>query len=173
VATVYDNLEQKPYQSHYLHAETTLDHVVAKVWPHALAIGTWMSAHRLETVAGEPARVGHFERVYPRGIESGVGLPHYHVYGIAHIIPYKYIALEVLPEMGGSYGNSREWMSFDGLLLTDLGNRTHITFLLVDVHMGKGDDASYQCKEHELATDGNKLIHKYFDNLKRILSEAG
>src|SRR5688572_20156382 len=130
MAAGYERLDQKPYDSHYLYDEVTLDHPVEMVWSHALKIGSWMSAHGLEAVAGEPGKVGHFERVFPHGLGPEVGLPHHHVYGIAHVIPHKYIALEVLPEKGGSYGNPRQWMSFDGILLVELGERTKLIFLL-------------------------------------------
>lgn len=167
----YQSLDQKPYDSHYLLAETVIDHPVKKVWPHALNIGGWMSAHRLETIAGQPGEAGHFERVYPRGLGRDVGFPHYHMYGLAHVIPCKYIALEVFPEKGGSYGNAREYMSFDGILLDDVGGKTKITFLLVDIHLGKGDQAAYERRRKEIE-DSRQLLDQYFENL-RILVHTG
>jgi hypothetical protein len=168
----YERLDEKPYDSHYLHAEVILDHPVERVWPHALKIGRWMSAHGLETVAGESGKVGHFERVYPRGLGPEIGLPHHHVYGIAHIIPHKYLALEVLPERGGSYGNKREWISFDGILLTDLGAKTQLTFLLIDVHRGKGSREEYAQRGAEI--EGlRKLLDQYFENLRCLVAASG
>jgi hypothetical protein len=169
MADVYSNLGQKPYDSHYLYFETTIDSPVEKVWPHALNIGSWMSAHGLETLAGEPGKVGHFEKVCPRDLGSDAGLPHYHLYGIAHIVPFKYIALEVLPEMGGSYGNSRQWMSFDGILLVDLGGATKVIFLVVDVHMGERDEVYYERTRDELEEAGRHLIGPYFENLRSLV----
>jgi hypothetical protein len=170
MSETYENLDQKPYESHYLYFETTIDRPVEIVWPHALNIGSWMSAHRLETLAGEPGMVGHFERVYPHDWGGDAGLPHYHVYGVAHIVPFKYIALEVLPEKGGSYGNAREWMSFDGVLLVDLGGVTKVIFLLVDVHRGNGDKEYFDRTRKELESAGHELIGPYFENLRRLAS---
>src|SRR5688572_28094876 len=96
--TPYRPLEDKQYRSHYLLAECVLDFPVARVWRYALRIGDWMSAHELETLDGTPGTVGYFQRVYPKDLGPDVGEPHYHLYVIAHVIPQKYIALEVLPE---------------------------------------------------------------------------
>jgi hypothetical protein len=166
-----ESLDDRPYESIYMHAETVIDHPVQRVWPHALNIGGWMSAHRLETVSGRAGSVGHFERVYPRDLADDVPLPRYHLYGVAQIIPLKLIALEVLPEQGGSYGNAREWMSFDSILLTDLGDRTHLTFLLVDAHMGRGDPDFHTRRKQELE-GARGLLEKYFENLKRMVAEG-
>lgn len=168
----YQSLEQKPYESHYLYLESIIDHPVAKVWPQALDIGSWMDAHRLETLAGKSGEVGHFERVYPRGLGEEVPKPHHHLYGVAQIIPFKYIGLEVLPENGGSYGVTREWMSFDGILFADLGDRTKIVFLMVDVHLGQGDEEYSKRRAAELE-GGRTMITGYFDNLKRLLDRGG
>jgi hypothetical protein len=167
----YRSLDQKPYESIYLHAETIIDHPVERVWPHALDIGRWMNAHRLKSLAGAPGRVGHFERVYPRDLGEDVAPPHYHLYGIAEIIPFKLIALEVLPEKGGSYGNAREWMSFDSVLFADLGGRTQVIFLMVDAHLGKGDEEYYTRRKAEIEQSRGKL-ERYFDNLRQQVEAA-
>ena len=167
-----ESLDDRPYESIYVHVETVLDHPVERVWPHALNIGGWMSAHRLEAIAGEPGKIGHFERVHPRNLSDDVPLPRYHLYGIAEIIPFKLIALEVLPEQGGSYGVTREWMSFDSIILTDMGARTNLTFLLVDAHIGRGDSAFHARRSVELA-EVRPLMQTYFQNLKRLITESG
>lgn len=171
MTTEYRSLDDKPYESHYLYAETIIDHPVEKVWPHALNIGGWMSAHRLETLAGEPGKVGHFERVYPHGLSAETRLPHYHLYGVAEIVPHKYIALEVLPENGGSYGVTREKMSFDGILLTDIGGKTQLVFLMVDVLKGCGTAESRERRRHELE-GARKLLNGYFENLKQLVERG-
>jgi hypothetical protein len=171
MANEYRSLDEKPYESHYLHAETIIDHPVEKVWPHVLNIGGWMSAHRLQTLAGEPGKVGHFERVYPHGLSATTGLPHYHLYCVAEIIPYKYIALEVFPEHGGSYGATREKMSFDGILLTDIGGKTKLVFLMVDVLKGRAERESVARRKKELE-GARGLLEKYFENLKRLVDDA-
>lgn len=168
---VYTTLDEKPYESDYFFVETTIDHPVEAVWPHALDIGAWMSDHRLETVSGEAGRVGHFERVFPEGMGSDVPLPHYHLYGIANVIPNKLIALEVFPERGGSYGKTREKTSFDVLLFSDLGDRTRLAFLLIDVYLSPASDQS----EHPLMRDADgfkvaqERIARYFDNLRALV----
>lgn len=168
--TPYRRLDDKPYQSHYLLAECVLDFPVAQVWPHALRIGDWMSAHELRTLDGTPGTVGHFERVYPKDLGPEVGEPRYHLYGIAHLIPHKYIALEVLCEAGGSYGKPREWMSFDGILFTDMGASTQLTFLLIDAHMGQASAEAYAARAAELES-ARPMLEDYFENL-RLLIEA-
>ena len=166
----YGSLDQKPYDSDYVHAEVIIDHPVERVWPHALRIGSWMSAHRLETVAGEPGKIGHFERVFPRDLGPEVGLPHHSVYGIAHVIPLKYIALEAFPEKGGSYGETRQWMTFDSILLSEMAGRTRLIFLVIGVHMWKGSKEDLE--QRQIKTEGaRKLLSQYFENLKRLIDE--
>lgn len=165
----YRSLADRPYGSLYLYVETIIDHPIEQVWPHALDIGSWMSAHRLETLAGERNKVGHFERVYPRGLGADVPLPHHHLYGIVEIIPHSLIALEVFPERGGSYGVTKPWMSFDNILLTDIGGRTKVVFLMIDAHLGAHDEAYHQRRKQEVEA-GRDLINGYFDNLRRLVA---
>lgn len=172
MADGYRALDDKPYESVYLHAETVIDHPVQRVWPHVLNIGGWMSAHDLETVAGEPGRVGHFEKVLPRNIGAEVPQPHYHLYGIAEIVPLKLVALEVMPEKGGSYGKTRQSMSFDSILLNDLGARTALTFLMIDVFAGKGEPGFCERRQEELQ-HARGLLEQYFENLKRRVEQGG
>lgn len=169
---VYGSLDQKPYESFYLYVEATIEHSVERVWPHALNIGGWMSAHRLETVSGAQGHVGHFERVYPRGLGNEVPLPHYHLYGIAHIVPKKMIVLEVFPEKGGSYGNTRQKMSFDTIFLTDLATKTLVGFHMTDVHLGKGNEETRARRLRELSGVG-EMLNKYFDNLRQLIESGG
>ena len=168
----YQRLDQRPYESHYLYVDTVIDHPVESVWPHALNIGSWMNAHRLATIAGKAGEVGHFERVFPKGVGPEVGLPHYHLYGVTAVVPLKYIALEVLPEKGGSYGDEKEWMSFDGILLTDMGSRTHVALLMIDVQMGRRSEEERQRRKQEIA-EGRTLVHQYFENLQQLVGRAG
>jgi hypothetical protein len=163
-------LDDRPYESVYFLTETTIDHPVEKVWPHALNIGSWMSAHRLEPLSGEASKVGHFERVWPRELADDIPEPRYHLYGIAAIVPYKCIALEVLPENGGSYGSAREWMSFDSILFADLGGRTRLIFHMVDVHMGRGTPDFHERRRKELEDIAGGLLRQYFENLKRLVA---
>lgn len=167
----YERLDQKPYDSFYLHLETVIDHPVAKIWPHALNIGSWMSDHRLVTLDGQSGKVGHFERVFPRGLPADLPLPHSHLYGISRIIPHRYIAMEVFPERNGSYGNKRQWVSFDGILFSDLGNRTRITFLLIDAHIGHGDAEYRKHKEEEIEV-ARERIGRFFENLRRLVDAS-
>jgi hypothetical protein len=166
----YRSLEDKPFESHYMYVETIIERPVSQVWPHALNIGGWMTAHRLETLSGEPGTVGHFEKVIQRSVGADVSPPHYHLYGIAKIIPCKYIALEVFPEKGGSYGNTREWMSFDGILLTDMGKRTQVVFLMVDAHIGQGGKEQHN-RRAKVVDDGQAMIRGYFENLRTLVED--
>jgi hypothetical protein len=165
----YRNLSDKPFESFYLYVETVIDHPVAKVWPHALNIGGWMSDHRLDTIAGEAGKVGHFERVYPRNLGNDVPLPHYHLYGVAEIVPQKLIVLEVFPEVGGSYGKTRPKISFDNIFLTDIGGRTHVVFQMIDVQMGRGDKDFAVRRKAELEGGVRSMIERYFENLRRLV----
>jgi hypothetical protein len=165
------SLKQKPYQSDYLLVDTVVDHPVGRVWTQVLDIGSWMDAHELVTLEGRSGQVGHFERVLPRGLGADVPEPHYHLYGVAKILPHRMLALEVIPERGGSYGEAHEWASFDTILLTDLNERTHLSFLMVDVNFGPGSSDS-QKAQAEKVEQGRKLIYSYFDNLKALLSNG-
>lgn len=162
------SLAEKPFESGYLLLETILDHPVKKVWPQLLDIGSWMDAHELKTLDGRSGEVGHFEQVLPRGLAADVPAARYHLYGVAALIPHKMLAIEVLPENGGSYGNPREWMSFDTIILTDLGDRTHLSFLMIDVNMGPSTPESRKEQDEKLQL-GRELITPYFENLKRLL----
>jgi hypothetical protein len=164
----YETLDQKPYGSVYLYVETIIDRPVEEVWPHALNIGGWMSAHRLETIAGEPGKVGHFERVHPRGLGADVPEPHYHLYGIAKTIPYKLIVLEVFPEKGGSYGVTNRYISFDNILLIDLGGRTKVIFLMIDAHVGARDE-QYEERRNKEVEGAVDMLTGYFENLRRLV----
>lgn len=168
MSDVYQHLSDKPYESMYMYGDTIIDHPVEKVWPHALNIGAWMSGHGLEPISGKPGQVGFFERVFSKDLGENVGKPHYHLYGIAEVIPYMMIALEVFPEKGGSYGNKMPRMSFDFILLARLGERTQVTFAMVDVALQKGDQSFQrdQQREHE---EGRKRLEPYFNNLKRLV----
>jgi hypothetical protein len=165
----YEKLADKPYDSLYFHAETVIDQPIEKVWRHALDIGSWMSSHKLETLDGKRGEVGHFEKVSPHGVGPDVPLPHHHLYGIGAVIPMKFIGLEVLPEKGGSYG-TKDWVSFDGILFTDLGGKTHITFHMVDVHLKKADPVALERRKAEIEA-GRKLMDRHFENLWRLVSE--
>lgn len=167
---LYLKLSDKPFESIYLYVDTVIGHPAEKVWPHALAIGSWMTAHRLETLDGEPGKVGHFERVFPRGLGADAPSPQYHLYGIADAIPLKLIVLEVFPEKGGSYGDARESMSFDSILFTDLGGKTKVVLLMTDVHLGKRDAEfmAHRKGEHDA---GREMVIGYFENLRQLVDK--
>jgi hypothetical protein len=165
----FTRLDQKPFESHYRYFETTIDHAVEKVWPHALNIAGWMTDHRIVTLAGEPGKVGHFERVFARGIGPQVPEPHHHLYGMAALVPLKYIALEVFPERGGSYGNTREWAGFDGILLVDLGDKTKVIVLLMVVTRGKVEETKTLEEQRQDDEATRAQLESYFKNLKRLV----
>lgn len=167
----YRSLDDKPFESIYLYVDAVIDQPIDKVWPHALNIGSWMNKHDLETVAGEPGKVGHFQKVLPRGLGSDVPLPHYHLYGIAHIVPPKLIVLEVLPEKGGSYGKTRPKMTFDTISLTDLGGRTQIAYLLIEANLGKGPEDFYGRRKAEIESV-RTTIESFFGNLQRLAANS-
>src|SRR4051812_18098279 len=118
----YETFEEKPYATQYLVAEALIDHPVAVVWPRIVDIASWMTAHELETISGASGSEGHLERVRPRTPTEGIEPPHYHLYGIAKVVPFRCLVLEVFPEQGGSYGNAfypPEYLGIDTILLTD------------------------------------------------------
>lgn len=164
------SLEHRSYESIYVWRETVIDAPAEKVWPHALNIGGWMTAHRLESLAGEAGKVGHFERVWPRDLDKDTPHPRYHLYGVAAIVPHRYIALEVMPEAGGSYGITREWMSFDGIFLNECGGKTRVMFHMIDAHLGKGDKDFHAKRKQEIDTFMDEHMVKFFENLKRLVS---
>lgn len=173
--TTYKKLSDKPYHSEYLIHDTRLNHPVAVVWPHVVNIGGWMSAHRLETIDGAAGQVGHFERVYPRNLAATSPAPHYHLYGVAALVPLKMVALEVFPEAGGSYGNPANKTSFDSIILTDLGDQTHLTFHMVDVLL---DRPASGAKLHSETPEARLVrlrgvLDGYFDNLRNLIVRGG
>lgn len=169
----YQSLAEKPYESEYLVHDTIIDCPVTQLWPHLLNIGGWMSAHDLETIDGKAGQVGFFERVHPRKLAEDAPEPHYHLYGIAEIIPHKCVALEVFPEAGGSYGSKAEKTSFDTIILTDLGERTQLTFLMIDVLLSKANGAVLHAEEKEARSQRlAAVLDGYFDNLRGLVLSA-
>ncbi|PZF86639.1 hypothetical protein [Jiangella anatolica] len=167
----YRRLDDKEFDSHYLYVEREIHHPVKAVWPHVLAIGSWMNAHELRTLDGAPGEVGFFERVLPRDLAPDVPPPHYHLYGIAHVVPYKYVALEVFPERGGSYGKARPKIDLDGIHLVDVGASTKLIFCMIDIQLGEGPPGSYEQRESEL--DGVRgMLEDYFDTLEALVEES-
>jgi hypothetical protein len=135
IVECYQTLAQKPFESGYLYVDAAIDFPVEQVWAQAVHIGRWMTDHRLMTLAGRPGEVGHFEKVYSADADPQAPPPHFHFYGIAALVPLKCISLEVFPAKGGSYGDTRHWVMFDEILLTDLGSRTHVGVLMIEVDM--------------------------------------
>ncbi|HEV8333106.1 MAG TPA: hypothetical protein VGQ22_16895 [Steroidobacteraceae bacterium] len=173
MSAAYEKLDQKPFGSHYRYFETTIARPVEKVWPHALNIGSWMTDHRMEPLSGERGTAGFCERVYAAGIAPETTLAHHHYYGIAAVVPYKYIALEVFPEVGGSYGDPREWIGFDGIVLVDLGGSTKVIVLLLIVDTKKPD--RQPAPEHGVDSTEDATgvqLARYFANLKRLAAET-
>jgi hypothetical protein len=171
----YKSLSEKPYESHYVYFEDVIEASVEAVWPHAVRIGDWMNDHRLETLEGSPGKVNLFERVYPHGLADDVPEPHYHLYGLAHAEEPRYLVLEVFSERGGSYGEPRQKLGFDVISLTDLGDKTQVGMLLIDVTMD--DDQSADRKplvpqEDEEQTTQDR-IPRYFDTLRSLVEAAG
>jgi uncharacterized protein YndB with AHSA1/START domain len=165
MAHVYERLDDKPYQSHHLLVETVIAHPVEAVWAQALDISSWMTKHRLETIDGKSGTVGHFERVFPTGVGDDVPEPHYHLYGVAAIVPHKLIMLEVFPEHGGSYGDTMvpaDYVGFDGILFTDLDGKTKVSVVLTE--MSANDLSGTGTDEEKAGT-----MTAYFDNLRSLL----
>jgi hypothetical protein len=136
------------------------------VWPHVIKIGTWMTDHRLETIDGQEATVGHFERVWPKDLDETTQEPQYHLYGIVKLIPERLVVLEVFPEKGGSYGDAfypPEFVNFDAILLTGCGDTTQVSFYGIEVFA-----------EHDDAYDeGIQVqINRYFDNLRELCESS-
>jgi hypothetical protein len=169
----YQRFDEKPYESKYFIIDTVIDHPPEAVWPHASNIGSWMSDHRLVTLEGEPGSVGHFERVYA-DVGDDVPEPRSHVYGVAQLVPPTYIGLEVFSEKGGSYGDPREFLSFDTILLTDIGGKTKLTFLVLEVRPGEQPPISEQTREIEetFRASYEDRARRYFENLSRVVEAA-
>lgn len=167
----YRNLNEKPFGSEYLLIETIIDHAVDKVWPHALDIPAWMTDHRIEPLAGEPGKSGHLAQVFSCDVGPETPKPHYHLFGIAHVIPFKLIALEVFPEKGGSYGDAHEWIAFDSILFTEIMGSTRIAFLQIHVHQdhAPAKDAAARARDEQLM---HERLTRYFENLKRLVAKA-
>lgn len=173
--SLFERLDQKAYGSHYFYVETVIDQPIERVWQRALRISDWMTDHRLETIAGKTGEVGHFERVYACGIGPEVPQPHYHLYGIAEIIPLKCIALEVFPERGGSYGDAKPWVAFDSILFSEVAGGTRLVFLQIHVTLGGNNDGvddahAAERRKAEEAT-GRERLHRYFENLRRLAGD--
>jgi hypothetical protein len=62
-------------------------------------------------------------------------------------------------------------MSFDSILLTDMGQRTHVVFLMIDAQMVRGDVAYRDRRKAEIE-GARDLLRGYFENLKRLVAES-
>jgi hypothetical protein len=167
-------LADKPFASHYLHVAAVIDAPVSQVWPHVLDIESWLQDHELETINGAPGTVGLVQRVRPRGLSEAIPRPHYHLYGIAHVVPERLIVLEVFAEKGGSYGITHDWAMFDYLIVSDKGDKTEVSFVMLDLTLGdagqraRGHNPLSKDKEAESAHTIERLRHN-FGNLKRLV----
>jgi hypothetical protein len=171
---LFERLDQKPYKSNYFYVEAIIDGPIEEVWRRALKIGDWMTDHRLETIDGQPGKIAHLERVYPRDTDPSVPRPHYHLYAIAELIPLKCIALEVFPEKGGSYGDPSQWIAFDSILFSDLGGRTNVGFLQIHV-VTEGehhDDEAARQRRKKDEEIGRDRLNRYFENLRRLVRDS-
>jgi hypothetical protein len=163
----YQSLAEKPFDSHYTWTEIDIDAPVSVVFARARRISEWMKGHVIETIDGTPGEAGHFERVLPRDLAPGTPQPHHHVYGIAHLIPDRYIGMEVFHEHGGSYGKARGWISLDGVILTELDpNRTRVAFLLVEIYDGRSTPGVAAELAAELEQLSSTLLTPYLQTLK-------
>jgi hypothetical protein len=171
--TLYQRFDEKPFESKYFIIDTVLDYPPETVWPYAIRIGDWMSDYRLETLEGTPGEVGHFERVIP-SLGDEVPPPRSHVYGVAQLVAPTYIGLEEFSERGGSYGNPRDSLGLDTILLTDIGGKTKLTFLVIEVIPGEPAPLSDDVREiHEaFRAEYEARARQYFVNLKNLV-EAG
>jgi hypothetical protein len=166
MSDLYTSLGQKPFLSHYLYVDAIIDHPVSKVWPFAVNLPCWMSAHhRWEPIDGEPGEVGLFWRLWPTTEYVGreTPPPNYHLAGIQRIIPYKFIGLEVFMEKGGSYGGMipEDHVGFDNLLFADLGAKTQVTALFIE------ESKTALTGGSEEASVANVANH--FENLKKFI----
>jgi hypothetical protein len=168
VTGCYETLAQKPFESSYLYVDAVIGFPVEQVWAQAVHIGRWMTDHRLVTIAGEGGEIGHFERVYPQELAADVAEPRYHLYGIAALVPFKSISLEVFPENGGSYGKDRRWLMFDEILLADLGGRTHVAVLMIEI-----DLTAEPAEPAEGWQEPTRLrMTRYLQNLQAVVQAA-
>jgi hypothetical protein len=166
MSDLYTSLEQKPFLSHYLFVDAVIDHPVQKVWPFALDLPGWMSAHhRWEQIAGEAGEAGVLWRLWPtvEYVGQETPPPNYHLAGIQRLVPHKFIGLEVFMEKGGSYGGMipEDHVGLDNLLFADLGDKTLVTALFIEETktqlVGREDEASVA------------NVANHFENLKKFI----
>jgi hypothetical protein len=171
LSPTYTGVEQRPFGTSYVWAETVLDHPVETVWPVALDLPLWMNAnHEWEQIAGEQGKPGVLYRLWPRHHYVGDDCPppHYHWVGIAKVIRPKIIGVEVWAEKGGSYGDRfvpPSYKGLDNLILTDLGGRTHMCGLFIAVTDPQADQQVDATEDQAPAAN----VQTHFDNLKRAL----
>src|SRR5688572_18345564 len=92
------------YNGHY-EVEIVMDRPVAQVWRQFLDIGSWVTSHDIELVAGSRDAVGAITRVsFRKAKEVGMPEPHHHYCKITKLIPERQYVLKTYAEKGGSYG---------------------------------------------------------------------
>src|SRR5262249_54287311 len=98
-----------------------------------------------------------------------------HLYGVTQLVPPTYVGFETFSEKGGSYGDPREFLSFDSILLADVGGKTKLTFLVIEVKPGApqpiAGDARKLEEEFPRAAYEDRA-RRYFDNLSRLVDAA-
>lgn len=125
------NYDEHPrvYNGQY-EVEITIDRPVREVWRQFLDIGSWVTSHDIELVAGSKDAVGGITKVsFRKAKEIGMPEPHHHYCKIIKLIPERQYVLKTYHEKGGSYG--WEIVAFDDTRLFDTGGKTRITFNLL------------------------------------------
>lgn len=161
------------YDKHHYY-EAIIDHPVEKVWRHVLNIKGWLNRNDTETIAGEPLKVGHISKVYPKKLGDDVDKPHYNFYKLAEVIPNKLLTLKIYSEKGGSYGSPIEDISFETIFLSEIGGKTKVSLIYNQEKIRNG----LTDKEIEKIQKNNKkylanVVAKYWENLKQSIENGG
>jgi hypothetical protein len=164
----YTSLGEKPFDSHYDWREIDIAAPVSTVFARARHISEWMNAHEIVSIHGIPGEAGHFGRVFPRNLSPGTPEPRHHLFGIAYLVPDRFIGIEVFNERGGSYGKTNGWLALDGIIFTSLDSRrTRVAFLITDLHEGAPSTNESEARAAEMASLGDNLLVPYLRTLKQ------
>lgn len=125
--TSYDE-DSSVYSGHF-ELEIIIDRPIAEVWKQLLDVGSWVTTHDMQVVAGTPGAVGAINRVSPKGAkEMGLPPPHYHFTRVLKSVPERQFLMKAFSAPGGSYGGL-ELRSFDDARLLSLdAQKTKLTF---------------------------------------------
>jgi hypothetical protein len=161
-------LEGRSVYNGHFELEILIERPVSQVWNQFVDLSTWVTSHRIETVAGEAGKLGSVTRVTDLTAEEfGCPPPYHHYCKIIKLVPHQQYVLKTYSEKGGSYG--MEMKCFDDTRFVALNGKTQVIFNIFAEMEGDAVALDPAAMNLDGSQDG---MLKNLQNLKRIVESA-